>query len=134
MEYEAMLERAHTNMPASVLEKERFEIPKVNGHHEGNKTIISNFNQIALALRRPPEHMLKYLLKELATPGDFRRGLLIMGSRLKASRINQKVREYAEEFVFCPACGKPDTDIKMDGQLNVMSCSVCGNRQVVKKI
>lgn len=134
MDYDAMLERAFTNMPKAVLEKERFEIPKARGHLEGNKTIISNFPQIAQALRRPVEHILKFLLKELATPGDFRRGMLMLGSKVTASRVNQKIREYAEEFVFCQSCGKPDTDIKTDGGLNVLSCSVCGARQVVKML
>jgi translation initiation factor 2 subunit 2 len=132
MEYEAMLERAHQNMPKAVLEKERFEMPKVRGRLEGNKTVISNMQQIAGTLRRPLDHMIKFLLKELATPGEMRRSNLVFGSKVSASRINQKIREYAEEFVFCQSCGKPDTDLKEDGGLTMMVCSVCGNRQIVK--
>ena len=127
-----MLERAHKNMPKAVLEKERFELPKVRGRLEGNKTVISNLPQIASTLRRPIDHLLKFLLKELATPGEMRRSNMVLGSKVSASRINQKIREYAEEFVFCQSCGKPDTDLKQEGGLNVMVCSVCGNRQVVK--
>ncbi len=132
MDYADMLARGHKNMPTAVLEKERFEMPKVRGRIEGNKTVISNFQQIAEALRRPADHIVKFLLKELATPGELRRGLLVFGSKVNASRLNQKLREYADEFVFCPACGKPDTDIKSDGGLSTLVCSVCGNRQVVK--
>jgi len=132
MEYEAMLERAHANMPKAVLEKERFEIPKIRGRLEGNKTVITNLQQIAGTLRRPIEHILKYLLKELATPGEIRRANVVFGSKVSATRINQKIREYAEEFVFCQSCCKPDTDLKQEGGITVMVCSVCGNRQVVK--
>ena len=64
MDYAKLLDRAYKDMPESVLEKERFEIPKVRGHLEGNKTIISNFTQIISVLRRTEEHLLKYLLKE----------------------------------------------------------------------
>jgi len=127
-----MLKHAHENMPKAVFEKERFEIPKIKGRVEGNRTIISNLQQIAGTFRRPLEHLLKFLLKELATPGDIRRGVVVFGSKLNASRVNHKIRQYAEEFVFCQACGKPDTDIKQEGSLSVMVCSVCGNRQIVK--
>jgi translation initiation factor 2 subunit 2 len=127
-----MLQRAHDNMPKAVLEKDRFEIPKVRGRVEGNKTVISNMPQIAGVLRRPLDHLLKYLLKELATPGEARRSLVVFGSKVSATRLNQKIREYAEEFVFCQSCGKPDTDLKIESGLTVMVCSVCGGRQVVK--
>ena len=70
MDYEKMLEKARKELPESVLKTERFEIPKVKGHIQGNRTIISNFNQIAKTLRREPEHLLKFVLKELAAPGE----------------------------------------------------------------
>ena len=61
MDYEKLLKKARKELPESVLKTERFEIPKVKGHLEGNKTIISNFEQIANALGRPIEHLLKYV-------------------------------------------------------------------------
>lgn len=133
MEYEKLLSRAREQLPESVFEKERFEIPKVRGHLEGNKTVIVNFLQIANVLRRPPEHLLKYVLKELATPGEVKRsGLLVLGSKIAASRINQKVRQYAHDFVLCSDCGKPDTEITKDAGLSYMKCSACGAKHPVK--
>ena len=133
MEYEQLLKRAIERLPQSVFEKERFEIPKVRGHLEGNKTVITNFLQIANVLRRPPEHMLKYVLKELATPGEITRsGLLVLGAKLAATRINEKVKQYTHEFVLCPDCGKPDTEIKKEGDFSFMKCSACGSKHPVK--
>ena len=60
MDYEQLLERAKKNLPDQGKVKERFEIPKVKGLVEGNKTIITNFQQIATALRRDIKHLLKY--------------------------------------------------------------------------
>jgi len=132
-DYATLLKRARTQMPASVLEKERFEIPKVRGHLEGNKTVISNFQQIVSTLRRPSEHLLKYILKELATPGEITRsGLLVLGTKTNASRINDKVKEYAHEFVLCPDCGKPDTEIKKEGEFHFLRCTACGAKHTVK--
>ncbi len=133
MEYEQLLKRARERLPPSVVERERFEIPKVKGHFEGNKTIVSNFTQIASTLRRPVEHLLKFILKELATPGDVSRaGLLILGAKVPATRINEKIREYAYEFVLCPQDGKPDTDIIMEGEFAFLKCNACGYKHPVK--
>jgi translation initiation factor 2 subunit 2 len=133
MEYEQLLERARQKMPPSVVERERFEIPKVKGRMEGNKTVISNFSQIASTLRRPVEHLLKFILKELATPGEIlRSGLLVLGAKVPASRINEKIREYAYEFVLCPQDGKPDTDIVMEGEFAFLKCNACGHKHPVK--
>ena len=128
-----MLKRAIERLPESVFEKERFEIPKVRGHIEGNKTVITNFSQIANVLRRPQEHLLKYILRELATPGEVRRsGLLVLGAKIAASRINEKIRQYAYEFVFCPDCGKPDTELKKEGGFIFLKCAACGSKHPVK--
>ena len=132
MDYDELLSLARKKMPESVLMKERFEIPKVVGRLEGAKTVISNFTQITTALRRPTEHIVKYLLKELATPGHMRGNLLVFGAKIPASRINDKIRQYADEFVLCQKCGKPDTDIKKEGGFHVLVCSACGERRPVK--
>lgn len=133
MDYQELLERAQKNMPKVVQEFERFEIPKVKGHLEGNKTVIVNIQQVAQILRRPIDHLLKFLLKQLATPGEIKRsGLLILGSKISASRINQKVKEYAVTYVLCPQCGKPDTEIKKESGLNMLRCQACGAKQHIK--
>lgn len=132
MDYDALLSRARKNMPESVLVKERFELPKVSGRLEGAKTVISNLIQIAAAIRRPVDTLVKYLLRELATPGALKGSLFVLGTKMPASRINDKIRQFAEEFVFCPKCGKPDTDLKKDGGVTMLVCSVCGERKPVK--
>jgi translation initiation factor 2 subunit 2 len=133
MEYEELLKKARESMPAIVLERERFEIPKVKGHFEGNKTVISNFTQITQTLRRQTSHLLKYILKELATPGEVQtNGNLVLGSKVAAPRINEKIKQYAHEFVLCPDCAKPDTELKKEGNVTYICCTACGSKHVIK--
>ncbi len=128
-----MLEEARKNLPEVVFVKGRFEIPKVLGHIQGNKTILSNFIQISSALRRDVNHLLKYVLKELATPGEIKKsGALILGTKVPASRINEKIRQYANEFVLCFECGKPDTSLVKEDGLTYMKCTACGAKNIVK--
>jgi translation initiation factor 2 subunit 2 len=134
MDYEDMLKKARGEMPASVFESERFEVPKVTGHLQGNRTVISNFHAIADTLGRSVDHLLKYILKELATPGKLTRGALILGTKIPASRINEKIRKYATEYVLCPDCGKPDTKILKEGDISYMRCQACGSKRPIKNM
>jgi len=132
-DYKKMLQEVRKGLPESVFEKERFSIPKVIGHIQGSRTVISNFAQIGDTLSRDPNHMLKYILRELATPGELKKnGSVIMGTKVSASRINEKIQQYANEFVFCPECGKPDTKLEREGQFLYIKCQACGSRHVVK--
>ncbi len=132
-DYKTMLTNVRKGLPESVFEKERFSIPKVVGHVQGSRTIISNFLQIATTLRREPSQILKYTLRELATPGELKgNGSVLMGTKVPASRINEKIQQYANEFVFCPECGKPDTKLDKEGQVLYIKCQACGSRNVVK--
>ncbi len=131
--YGLLLEKGFAELPETTAAKtERFEIPNVRGHIQGNKTIISNFFQIASALGREPEHLLKFILKELAAPGELTSSLLIIGTKIPASRINEKIEEYAKEFVICNECGKPDTKLIKEGGITYKKCMACGSKTAVK--
>jgi translation initiation factor 2 subunit 2 len=133
MDYTELLKRAKEKMPEVVHEKERFQIPKIRGHIEGSKTILSNFIQIAQHLHRPVEHMLKFVLRELATAGVIKKsGLMVLSTKVPASRINQKIRQYAHEFVLCITCGKPDTEMNKEGLAMFVKCQACGAKTQVK--
>ena len=62
-DYEQLLNEAYGKIKKAEGNGERFEIPKVEGHFEGKKTIITNFAQVASIFRRNPEQLQKFLLK-----------------------------------------------------------------------
>jgi len=131
-DYEKLLDRARSKLPESVLTKERFEIPKVLGHIQGNKTVITNFLQICDLFRRDPNHLLKYLQRELATPASIEGPRLILGRKLSSSLINSKIQKYANESVLCPECGKPDTQLIKEDRITIIKCSACGAKHTLK--
>lgn len=127
-----MLERAKKQLPEAITSGERFEIPKAEGHIQGNKTIISNFSQIVDTFRREPQHLLKFLQRELATPASIDGPRLVLGRKIKAELINQKITQYANTFVICPECGKPDTQLKKEDKILTLKCTACGAKHPVK--
>lgn len=133
MDYKKLLEKAKKETPNIVEGKGRFEIPLVKGHIQGTKTIITNLQEIANQLDRPIDHMLKYLLKELATSGEIKdSGSLILKRKISSSDFNAKVKQYADEFVFCKECGKPDTEIIQEEDITYIKCMVCGSKKQIK--
>ena len=99
-DYEKLLDKGREEVPKNILEISRFDIPKVKGHIQGNKTVISNFNQIADIFHRDIKHLMKFILKELATPGELTKSALILGSKIPSSRINEKIEKYAKNMFF----------------------------------
>jgi translation initiation factor 2 subunit 2 len=126
MSYQDLLKRGRKNLPDSVLRTERFVIPRIRGHIQGNKTVLSNFFQISDLLGRDHNHFLKYLLKELATPGEAKKPLLLLGRKVSATRINEKIQEYAEKYVLCKECRKPDTSFVRQNRVLFLKCNACG--------
>jgi len=132
LEYAELLKKAKEKLPEVSESSSRFEVPKIVGHLQGNKTVVSNFNQIVSTFNRPAEHFLKFILKELATPGELRGSLLILGTKVHSSTINEKVKKYADDFVICKTCGKPDTKLVSEGDFLFLRCQACGARRAVR--
>ncbi|MBU0929823.1 MAG: translation initiation factor IF-2 subunit beta [Nanoarchaeota archaeon] len=132
-DYLKLLDNAVKNIPKEVFEITRIEIPKATGRIEGNKTIVNNFNQICKFFDRDPQHILKFLLRELATPAKLEENRLIFGRKVSPNLINEKLKLYADIYVFCPICKKPDTHLIYEGDKLYIKCTACGVKSNVKE-
>jgi len=130
--YEELLNEAYKKIKPVESKIERFEIPKAEGMIEGNKTIITNFKQICLHLRRKPEHLAKFLQRELAAPGTIEGERLILIKKVPSIRINEKIKEYVEEFIICKECKKPDTELVKQDEFMFLHCLACGAKHSVR--
>ena len=131
MQYKELLDKAYKEVKV-VKTEERFEIPNVTGHVEGNKTIVDNFQEICNTLRRKPQHIAKFLSRELATQTLIDKNRLILNRKLSSSRINEKIEAYAKEFVVCKECNKPDTELIKEGKFSYIHCLACGAKHPVR--
>src|SRR3989338_4254718 len=133
-DYSALLKKAEEELPEQIHGKERFTIEKIMGHLEGNKTVLVNLKKIAHDLQRDESHLLKYLLRELATPGKMARDRVILGTKVAASAINKKIKKYASEFVYCSECSKQDTKLVEEKGITYLRCQAGGAKKPVKSI
>ena len=134
MNYEEMLNKAIKDLPKLNDSKARFEVPKVKGHIQGNRTIISNFHLIAKKLNRDPSFLLKFILRELASAGELSSTAAIIKSKVSSEKINEKIAKFVGEFVLCPECNKPDTILKKERGITIKICQACGSKTAVRTI
>ncbi len=132
--YEEMLDKAYEDLPKVEAELSRFEIPDIKGITQGNKTFVKGFAQIATKLRRDIKHLLKFMLRELATTGDFDGTNVTFVGKFRNDFLAEKISKYVKEFVLCGQCGKPDTDLKKERGLTFKVCEACGAKLAVRTL
>lgn len=131
-QYEQLLQEAYKKIKVVSSSSERFEIPKVQGQVSGKNTIITNIHEIASYIRRPVEHLAKFLQKELAVAGTLEKNSLILKTKLSSGKVNEKVEQYVKEFVLCHECKKPDTEIISEKGIKFKHCLACGAKTPIK--
>jgi translation initiation factor 2 subunit 2 len=133
LDYGKLLERGYSQIPEKTTSGERFEMPVIDSITEGNKTIIRNFEFIANKLRRTPQSLAKFFTKELAVPASLEGPRFVLSGRFTDRVLAERLKLFAELYVLCKECRKPDTNIRDSphgGRMLV--CEACGARAPVK--
>ncbi|MEM1988436.1 MAG: translation initiation factor IF-2 subunit beta [Candidatus Woesearchaeota archaeon] len=131
-EYLKLLEKAYSQIPQLDEASMRLKIPEVEAEIEGNKTLLRNIRQIAKIINRDPEHLLKYFMKKYATPGQLLPKFGVLNRKVPLNELDQVLKNYIDEFVICPVCKSPDTDIIPNGAYGTLKCKACGSKTTIK--
>jgi translation initiation factor 2 subunit 2 len=98
------------------------------------RTIISNFKDVAGAFDRDPQHILKFLTREMATAATYHDGRAIFQGKFRHDSFERLLQRYMENFVICPVCKRPDTKVVKEKRLTFLVCKACGARSSVKQL
>jgi len=134
LDYASLYKRVATNLPKSTGTGERFQIPAPDMLQEGKTTSLRNFGEIAGVLRREPQYLLAYLLRELGTGGTLQEGRVVFKGRVLAPTVAEKVDLYFETFVKCHECGRPDSHFVKEGRTAVVVCEACGASRPISAV
>ena len=129
--YMALLNRAKIACPETIENHERFELPELDVLQEGKITVLRNFIDVTDKVRRDPQHLLQFLLKELGTPGNIEGRRAVFKAKISPQQINDKIRTYTETYVICSECGLPDTKIVREDRTLMLECEACGARRPI---
>lgn len=133
-DYDELLDRGLEQVPEFTAKKERFEIPEAEIDVSGNQTAVQNLKSIADELNRDPNHLMKYLLRELGTAGHREGTRGVFQGRFGKKSVQDRINRYMEEFVLCSECGKPDTKLVKEDRITLLKCEACGARSSVGKV
>ncbi len=134
LDYEKMLNEAYSKMPQETLKQERLEIPKPICAVSGSRTFLNNFREICDVLNRNPNHVLRFLSREMATSGSTEGSRAIFQGKFECQSLERLIRRYIEEFLNCPICKRPDTKIVKEKRLSFLVCEACGARSPIRLI
>ncbi len=131
--YETLLNKAYEEVTEPSEDGERWSYPEPRVNIEGKTTILENFVDIASALRRDEDHLMKYLLGELGTAGKVDGNRAIFNGKFEDSLFGAMIRGYVDDYVICSECGKPDTKLMKDDRILMLKCEACGSHRPVRK-
>ncbi|MCK4634329.1 MAG: translation initiation factor IF-2 subunit beta [Candidatus Aenigmarchaeota archaeon] len=134
MDYKDLLKRAEEKISKELTTEGRFKISEAKVLVQGNNTIVTNFSEISSGLGRDSRHLLKFLSKQLAAPGSLDGNRVSFLGKFTKDKIDNKIKLYAKNYVFCSVCGKPDTKLIEEEGILKMKCEACGSKRFVKRI
>ncbi|MCW4003318.1 MAG: translation initiation factor IF-2 subunit beta [Candidatus Bathyarchaeota archaeon] len=132
--YDELLKRACAQMPEVSEKRERLELPRLLVNTVGMRTIISNFKELADALDRDPQHVLKFLTREMATAATFQDSRAIFQGKFQRESFERLLQRYLESYVTCPVCKRPDTRVVKEKRLSFLVCNACGAKSAIKQL
>jgi translation initiation factor 2 subunit 2 len=132
--YEELLKRARSQIPEVASKQERLELPRVIVNVTGMRTTVFNFKEIADALGRDPQHLLKFLTGEMATAATTQGSRAIFQGKFGADTFGRLLQRYMEGFVVCSICRRPDTKLVKERRLSFLVCEACGAKSSVKQL
>ncbi|NLE04444.1 MAG: translation initiation factor IF-2 subunit beta [Crenarchaeota archaeon] len=133
-EYDELLKRAREQVPEGAIKKERLELPRIFASMIGMRTTISNFKEISDALDRDPQHILKFLTREMATAATYHDNRAIFQGKFPRDTFERLIERYMEGFVICPVCKRPDTKVVKEKRLSFLVCNACGAKSSIKQL
>jgi len=132
--YDDLLKKACAQMPEVSAKHERLELPRLMVNTIGMRTTISNFKEMADALDRDPQHILKYLTREMATAATFQDSRAIFQGKFRQDSFVRLLQRYMDSYVVCPICKRPDTRIVKEKRLSFLVCNACGAKSSIKQL
>jgi len=133
-DYDELLKRARAQVPEVTLKHERLELPRLFVSMVGMRTTISNFKEVADTLDRDPQHILKFLTREMATAATYHDGRAIFQGKFPRDTFERLLQRYMEAFVICPVCKRPDTTVVKEKRLSFLVCNACGAKSSIKQL
>lgn len=133
MDYDSSLDRAMDDVTDVQASGERLSVPDAEAQKDGAFTRLTNLAAIADALGREPDHVHRFVQRELGTNGKLQDGVGRYNGNFSDRDFDAVVDAYVAEYVTCSECGLPDTRLVTEDRTQMLRCDACGAFRPVQK-
>lgn len=133
MDYEASLDRAMEDVPDIATSDERLDLPEPAAQRDGAFTRLTNLGEIADELSREPDHIHRFIQRDVGTSGKLEGGRARYSGNFDAAAFSAAIDRYVQEYVTCSECGLPDTRLVRENRTPMLRCDACGAFRPVSK-
>ncbi len=133
MDYDAYLDRAMEEVPEIAGSDERLDLPDPRAERDGAFTRLTNLGELADALSRDPDHMHRFIQRDLGTSGKLGEGRARYSGNFSSADFSTAIDRYVVEYVTCSECGLPDTRLVRENRTPMLRCDACGAFRPVSK-
>jgi translation initiation factor 2 subunit 2 len=133
MDYDTSLDRALDRVPDFGGDDARLTVPDAAAQADGAFTRFTNLADVADALNRDPQHLHRFVQRELGTNGKLEAGRARYNGRFSGGDFDDAVEAYVAEYVTCSECGLPDTRLVKEDRTPMLRCDACGAFRPVAK-
>merc|ERR1712137_534239 len=137
--YDELLQRLYARANPSLGNVDKYQMKPPQIVRVGSKKVgWVNFTEICNMMKRPPEHVMQFVLAEFGTEGSTAGdGQLILKGRYQDRHAESLLRKYIKEFVKCEMCKRcTNTTLKREAssRLFFVECADCGARRAATNI
>lgn len=106
----------------------RYKMPALSTKILGRETVVTNLEQVAKALDRSPDVIMKYFS---VMSGCGMNGNKLMGG-YEAGYLQQILQHFIERYVICESCNNPETYLSARSDNIRKVCKACGSHKPVR--
>ena len=133
-----LLDRAYILLKKEQKQKKAFVKPEISNHNR--KSYITNFMDFSESINREPEHIRKFLNKDMNVDVSFTKednfnsdeiSGLKFNNMFKSQQIMNSITNYMKQYVLCELCKSGSTEIVKIDRINYLKCNGCkGNKSI----
>jgi translation initiation factor 2 subunit 2 len=133
MNYDDALDRAMDSSPDIQADADRLTVPDAQAQRDGAFTRLTNLEEIADTVSRDPEHIHRFVQRELGTNGQYEEGVGRYNGTFSGRDFDEVIGKYVDTYVLCGECGLPDTRLVTEDRTEMLRCDACGAFRPVQK-
>jgi translation initiation factor 2 subunit 2 len=136
MSFEEMLIQVYEKLDASKVEH-KLVVPKPNVEITTTNTFWENAKPIMKILKRPPDHIIEFLTKEIGQEITWRTSNknegIIIKNKVGFKKISYAISKYITNYIACKSCSSTNTRFKLEKSIRSykLICKCCGTNYTI---